>query len=170
MRHSPYWSVLSACTGNLSMAAVASAHEADQAGPSTHRELTTVVTKIQSALVFLKPISGLQNRAVSTKKAEQMGLLDPKVGDEVLVTVDEGNILLDIHKKGATPSGHRLVVGRLKYADPLWNVVELSTPEETNAYAVDTMAGSKLSVLKEGAQVRIELDEDNVVIDIHPKH
>jgi predicted RNA-binding protein len=43
-------------------------------------------------------------------------------------------------------------------------------PGGSESFAVDIMAGSKLSVLSEGKVVRVELDEDNIVIDIHPSH
>jgi hypothetical protein len=154
----------------LGLGIAASAHEVDQAGPRTHTELTTVVTKVESGVIFLKPTKGLRNRAISLKKAERMGLADPKAGDEVTVLVDEGNILLDVHKKGMPPAGHRLLTGTLSYADPFWEVVELATPEEHQTFGVDSLAASKLSILKEGAPVRLELDEDNMVIDIHPTH
>jgi hypothetical protein len=149
---------------------VASAHEADQAGPRTHQELTTVVTKIESGVIFLKPIKGLQNRAISLRKAERMGLVNPKAGDEVTVLVDEGNVLLDVHKKGLPPAGHRLLTGKLSYTDPFWEVVELATRDEHQTFGVDSLAASKLSILRAGAPVRLELDEDNMVIDIHPVH
>lgn len=154
----------------LALSSPALPHEADQAGPSTHREITTTIEKVQSGLVFLRPVAGLRHRAVSVVKAERMGLQDVKPGDEVIAIIDEGNVLLDIHKKGTPPAGHRLVSGRLSYADPFWSVIELSTPQGTETFAVDPNAGSKLSVLQEGRRVRVELDEDNVVIDIHPVH
>ena len=164
--YSAWW----ACVSMLILVGSISAHDADQAGPRTHKELTTVVTKVQSGLIFLQPAAGLQNRAISIKKAERMGLDDARAGDKVTVTVDEGNVLLDIHNTGAEPAGHSLLTGKLSYADPFWEVVELSTPDGTKSFAVDSVAGSKLSVLKEGSPVRLELDEDNMVIDIHPNH
>jgi hypothetical protein len=170
MRRNRCSSVLLACASLLCPVMATSAHEADQAGPRTHKELTTVVARIQSGLIFLQPAAGLQNRAISLKKAERMGLENPQAGDKVTVTVDEGNVLLDIHKTGTAPAGHSLMIGKLSYADPFWEVVELSTPEGTKSFAVDSLAGSKLSVLKEGNPVRLELDEDNIVIDIHPNH
>lgn len=156
----------------FSVSSVAS-HEADQAGPTTHRQLPAVITKIQSGIMFLKPENPSYEsrpRVVSMKKAERMGLAKAKVGDEVLLTVGEENVLLDIHLKGMPEAGHRLVVGKLSYSDPLWEVIEISTGEGTQAFAVEPEAGSKLSVLKEGDRVRAELDEDNVVVDIHPLH
>jgi hypothetical protein len=170
MRHNWFYSTLLTCASILFLVVGISAHEADQAGPRTHKELTTVVASIQSGLIFLQPAAGLQNRAISLKKAERMGLENAQVGDKVTVTVDEGNVLLDIHKAGMAPAGHSLITGKLSYADPFWEVVELSTPEGTKSFAVDSLAGSKLSVLKEGKPVRLELDEDNIVIDIHQSH
>lgn len=170
MRFNLCRSVWVACASILILVGGTSAHEADQAGPRTHKELTTVVTRIQSGLIFLQPAAGLQNRAISLKKAERMGLEDARAGDKVTLTVDESNVLLDIHKTGAEPAGHSLLTGRLSYADPFWEVLELSTADGTRSFAVDSVAGSKLSVLKEGSPVRLELDEDNMVIDIHPNH
>ncbi len=148
-------------------------HEADLSGPHTHKQLTAVITKIQSGLMFLeaKDVKHvLRPRAVSINKAERMGLHKARVGDEVVITVDEGNILLDVHEKGGPIAGHRLVIGELTYADPFWEVISVATLEGDESFAVDPAAGSKLNVLKEGALVRVELDEANVVIDIHSFH
>lgn len=147
-----------------------SAHEADQAGPLTHRELVGVVAKIQSGVVFVKPPVGLRFRVISPRKADRMGLHEARPGDQVTIVVDEGNVLLDVHKTGVPAAGHRLLVGKLNYADRYWEEIKLSTPDGIEAFAVDTLTGSKLSVLKEGTPVRVELDEDNMVIDIHPIH
>jgi hypothetical protein len=116
------------------------------------------------------PGVNLQPRPVSVNKADRMGLHEAKVGDEVIVTVDEANVLLDIHDKSGPIHGHRILVGNLAYADPFWEVVEVFTSEGLESFAVDPAAGSKLSGLTEGALVRAELDEANVLIDIHPYH
>lgn len=146
------------------------AHEVDQAGPQSHKQLTTTIEKIGSGLVFFKPNAGLQQRVISLKKAERMGLHEAKPGDEVVLIIDESNALVDLHKKGVQPAGHRLVIGTLTYADPFWEVIEVTNSEGKHSLAVDTVAGSKLSVLPKGKRVRAELDEDNIVIDIHPFH
>jgi hypothetical protein len=97
-----------------------------------------------------------------------MGLYEPKVGDEVYLVIDEGNDLIDLHKKGAQPAGHRLIAGKLTYADPFWEVIEITNAEGKQTFAMDEAAGSKLSMLKEGNLVRAELNEDNMVVDILP--
>ena len=134
----------------------------------SHRHVATTVAKVQSGVVFFHPAAGLEPRAVSVHKAERMGLYQAKEGDEVVLLIDENNLLIDLHRKDVAPAGHRLVAGRLTYADPMWEVIEITNSEGTQTYAVDGSAGSKLSLLKEGTVVRAEVNEDNYVVDIHP--
>ena len=150
------------------------AHDVDLSGPHSHRDVPATITKIESGLMYLKTQGSSGEKAslrpVSIKKAERMGVHQPKVGDEVIVTVDESNVLLDIHDPSRPIHGHRVLVGNLAYADPLWEVVEIRTSEGLKSFSVDALVGSKLSALQEGALVRVELDEANVLIDIHPYH
>jgi hypothetical protein len=144
------------------------AGEAGQPRPPAHTQLTTTVEKIQSGIMFFKPAAGLEHRAVSVHKAERMGLYEAKAGDEVVLVIDESNMLIDLHRKGAQPAGHRLIAGKLTYADPFWEVIEITHAEGKQTFAMDEAAGSKLSMLKEGNLVRAELNEDNMVVDILP--
>ena len=163
-------SILPACVMSLFLGISAAAHEADLAGPHTHTMVSAVVTKIESSMLFVQPAKGLRPRAISIPKAERMGLHNARVGEEVMLVVDESDVLIDIHRMGAPVAGHRLIVGNLRYADPFWSVIKISTTEGIESFAVDTLAGSKLQTLKEGQRVRVELDEDNMVVDIHPTH
>jgi hypothetical protein len=99
-----------------------------------------------------------------------MGLHEAKVGDEVIVTVGEADVILDIHYKSGLILSHRVLVGNLAYVDQFWEVVQISTSEGLESFAVDAVARSKLRRLTEGELVRAELDEANVLIDIHPYH
>ncbi len=138
--------------------------------PPMHKHLATTVEKIRSGLVFFKPTAGLQHRAVSVHKAERMGLNEAKEGDEVVLVIDESNLLIDLHRKGVQPAGHRLIGGKLTYADPLWEVIEITNAEGKQTFAMDEASGSKLSMLKEGNRVVAELNEDNEIVDIYPTH
>ena len=151
--------------GNLTFA-----REASEAAPRTHQHLLTTVEKVGSGLVWFKPVAGLEHRAVSLHKAERMGLYEPKVGDEVYLVIDEGNDLIDLHKKGESPAGHRLIVGKLTYADPFWEFIEITDADGKKTFAMDEGTGSKLSLRKQGEHVRVELNEDNEVVDIYPSH
>jgi hypothetical protein len=144
------------------------AGESGQAEPPAHKHLTATVEKIQSGLIFLSQPAGLEPRTVSVHKAEHMGLYQAKKGDEIILVIDENNMLMDLHKKGIPPAGHRLIVGKLTYADPMWEVVEITNVDGKQTFAMDE--GSKLSLLKEGELVWAELNEDNMVIDIHHTH
>jgi len=153
------------CALTVALSMPAFGHEPGQPGGG-HREMNTIVTKITSGFIFVEPFEGLRPRAISPAKADRVGLHAAKLGDEVTLVVDESNILVDAHKAGLT-SAHRLVTGELNYTDTYWGEVKLSTPDGTERFDVDSLAGSKLSVIPEGAPVALELDEDNMVIDIH---
>ncbi|MGH7256957.1 MAG: hypothetical protein ACREIM_01150 [Nitrospiraceae bacterium] len=134
----------------------------------THYGFSGVVSKIESGFLFIKSPHGLQLRAISPNKADRVGLHDAKIGDEILLLVDSGNVLLD----ATTPTRmamfeHRLLTGRIDYGDPYWGEIRLSTPEGTERFDVDSLMGNKLWAYEQGSPVVIELDADNVMIDIH---
>ena len=137
-------------------------HAGESAG--MHQELSGVVTKIDSGIIFIKTPHAV--RTISPNKGDRMGLHDVRIGDQVILVVDTGNVLIDVHKVGDPIHGHQVVSGTLQYADPFWKEIQVSTPEGIKRFDVDSLSGSKLSVFGEGAPVTLELDEDNVMIDI----
>lgn len=144
------------------------ARAADNAGPRPHKHIPTTVEKVSSGLVWFKPVAGMEHRAVSLNKAERMGLYEPKAGDEVMLVIDESNLLIDLHKEGQQPAGHHLIVGKLTYADPFWEFIEITDADGKQTFAMDEATGSKLSMRKQGELVRAEMNEDNVVVDLYP--
>lgn len=143
------------------------AHEGDLAKHSVHQHRTATIEKVESGLVFLGQPTGVGQRTVSVHKAERMGLLNPKKGDEVMLVIDEHDMLIDLHEKGVQPAGHRLITGRLTYADPTWEVIEISNAEGKHLLAMDEDASSKVFSMMGHELVVAELNEDNLVIDIH---
>lgn len=137
-------------------------HAGESAG--NHKALTGVVTKIYGGIIFVKTPNAL--RTISPNKADRMGVHDVHIGDKVMLVVDTGNVLIDVHKVGHPIHGHHLVTGTLQYVDPYWKEVQVSTPEGIKRFDVDSLAGSKLSIFGEGNPVTLELDEDNFMIDI----
>ena len=126
------------------------------------------IAKIESGLLFVKTPFGLQLRTISPNKADRVGLHDARIGDEVWLLVDSGNVLLDATRPGGELfDNHKVLAGRIHYADPYWGEIQISTPEGFERFEVDSLAGSKLSVFQEGMPVTVELDADNVMIDIH---
>ncbi|MBI4401429.1 MAG: hypothetical protein HY581_07350 [Nitrospirae bacterium] len=159
--------ILTASAVILFVGAPVFADQPGQSGQSAHLGLTGVVAKIESGVVFVRIPVGLRARTISPNKADRVGLHEAKVGDPVMLWVDEGNVLVDAHKAGSPVAGHRIIAGSLQYSDQYWSEIKLSTPEGIERFDVDALAGSKLSVFQEGARVSVELDEDNIVIDIH---
>jgi hypothetical protein len=141
--------------------------QADEMLMGGHHGLSGVISKIESGVLFVKTPNNLQPRTISPNKADRVGLHEARAGDPVLMLVDSGNILLDVTRAGRGFADHRMIVGTLHYADPYWNEIQISTPEGFERFDVDALAGSKLSIFQEGVPVKVELDADNVMIDIH---
>lgn len=139
----------------------------DETGSGRHYEMTGVIDKIEGGMISVK--TPVTTRWISPNKADRMGLHQAKVGDRVLLVVDEANVLIDVHKLTNPSHEHHMVTGTLQYVDPFWREVKIATPEGTERFDVDSLAGSKLSMFKEGNPVILELDEDFVMIDIHPQ-
>jgi hypothetical protein len=137
-------------------------HAGDSAG--MHKEISGVVTKIKGGIIFVETPNAV--RTISPNKGDRMGLHDVQIGDQVMLVIDTGNVLIDVHKVGDPIHGHQVVTGTLQYVDPFWGEVQVSTPEGIKQFDVDSLAGSKLSVFEEGNPVTLELDEANVMIDI----
>jgi hypothetical protein len=132
-----------------------------------HYGFSGVISKIESGFLFIRTDTSLQLRAISPNKADRVGLHAAKIGDTVNLLVDSGNVLIDVSSADRFFPDHQFVVGTVRYADPYWHEIQLSTPEGTTTYEVDVLAGNKLSVLEDGTPVTLELDADNVMIDIH---
>lgn len=122
------------------------AYEGDLAKHSVHQQRTATVEKVESGLVFFGQPNGVGQRTVSVRKAERMGLLNPKKGDEVILVIDEHDILIDLHPKGVPPTGHRLITGRLTYADPAWEVIEISNADGRHLLAMIRMRTARCSL------------------------
>lgn len=143
------------------------ADSADGPTIGAHLAVSGQISKIESGVLFVKTPYGLRMRTISPNKADRVGLHDARIGDEVWLLIDSGNVLLDATRPGGEHfANHKVLAGRIHYADPYWGEIQISTPQGFERYEVDTLAGSKLSVFQEGMPVTIELDADNVMIDI----
>ena len=132
-----------------------------------HYGFSGVISRIDSGMLFIRTDTSLQPRAISPNKADRVGLHKAKIGDTVNLLVDSGNVLIDVSATDRFFPDHQFVAGTVRYADPYWHEIQLSTPEGTTTFEVDPLAGNKLSVLEDGTPVTLELDADNVMVDIH---
>ena len=86
------------------------------------------------------------------------------VGDKLMLWVSGNNVAIDHHAKGKE-GVHRLITGSLTYASGDMKEIKLMTPEGERTFAV-LHGESKLSGMKEGTPITIELNEAGKVIEI----
>lgn len=136
------------------------ADEAGQPTSMTHHKLAGVVTKVKSGVVFVKTPTG------QVTLASKGGLKHLAVGEEVTLWVNENNVVIDVHKKGDKPHAYRFITGNLTYASADKKEIKLWTPEGEKTFPVEK-GKAKLSVIKEGTPVTVEVNEAGDVIDVH---
>lgn len=147
--------VLSMCLG------AASGFTAEGGGKSaTHMKVSGVVSNVASGITTVKTPWG------TMKIASSLTPNNLEVGEEVDMQVNENNAVIDVHRKGDKAHSHRFVTGNLTYAAPDRKEISVWTPEGEKLIDVQT-GRSKLSTLKEGESVTIELNEAGKMIDIH---
>lgn len=126
--------------------------------PGFRIKLEGVVTDIKSGLVFLQTSGG--RYSLTTKTASH----DVKVGDKLTLWVSSDNVVVDHHAKGKE-GVHRLITGKLTYASEDMKEIQLMTPEGERTFSVQH-GETKLSGMKEGTPITIELNEAGHVIEI----
>lgn len=129
----------------------------EQAG--SHMKLTGEVTKIRSGMAFVKTPVGWATFG------PEMGLTDIRVGDTVVLMINDNNSVIDVYRKGEPAPVHRFITGKLAYASDLKNEIKLWTPEGEQAFPV-LRGKSKLSAVEEGTPISVELNEAGKVIDV----
>jgi len=132
-----------------------------------HYGFSGIISEIRSGMLFIRTASSLQPRTISPNKADRVGLHNAKVGETVNLLVDSGNVMIDVARADRFFPEHRFVVGTVRYADPSWREIQLSTPEGISTFEVDALVGTKMSLLPDGAPVTLELDADNVMVDLY---
>ncbi len=126
--------------------------------PGFRIKLEGVVAEIKSGQVFVKTPGG--RYSLNAKTAPQ----DVKVGDKLTLWVSGNNVAVDHHAKGKE-GVHRLITGSLTYISGDMKEIKLMTPEGERTFAVQH-GESKLSGMKEGMPVTVELNEAGNVIEI----
>lgn len=128
-------------------------------GAGSQTKLTGVVSKIKSGLVFVKTKVGV---ATFGKEMKMKGLA---VGDEVVLQINGNNSVIDVYRKGAPVPVHLFITGNLVYTSDLKTEIKLWTPEGEKTFPV-IRGKSKLSVIKEGTPITVELNEAGKMIDM----
>jgi hypothetical protein len=126
--------------------------------PGFRIKLQGVVADIKSGQVFVQTSVG--HYSVTAKMAPD----DIKVGDTLMLWVSSNNVVVDHHAKGKE-GVHRLITGKMTHASGDMKAITLMTPEGEQTFAVEH-GESKLSGMKEGTSITIELNEAGKVIEI----
>ncbi len=112
-------------------------------------------------------IGELQPRYLPMNVRKAKGLQDLKKGDLVEVTVNDQNLLVDVHKAGES-THHRVVRGQL--AEPVDTGHDKAVIRTTNgkeeSHLVRPVARSKVASIPVGADVIFLIDELDKIVDV----
>ena len=129
-----------------------------------------VVTQMKSGLYTVRTTTGT-TYTLAEADAVRYGRDVPKVGDEMILWINEGNDILDASKKGATNLSPRFISGKLVSINYGRSEITLSMaggdenfklrPESRTfrEFAVDTPV--TIAVNKEGEVIDIHVDKDS---------
>lgn len=133
-------------------------------GLSTHRTVSGVVLSERSGLLTVKTETGTQV-SIAASASGRHGHRIPKVGEDVTLTMDENNTVIDVHPKGEEGQ-HRFVTGKLKYVGKMKPEIKLETADGDRTFPLGRQE-IKTGTLEEGTLVTAELNEAGTVIDLH---
>jgi hypothetical protein len=133
---------------------------------SGDRVLLGTVEEVRSDQARINTGEG-QPRFIPMNVRKNKGLLDLKKGDQVEITVNDQNLLVDVHKAGES-SHHRVIQGQL--AEPLDTghdkaVIRTKAGKE-ESHLVRPVARSKVASIPVGADVTFLIDELDKIVDV----
>ncbi|BFU94418.1 MAG: hypothetical protein NTNFB02_11400 [Nitrospira sp.] len=158
------------CVWWLSATAIAgAASDVKQAQPqllSGDRVLLGTVEEIRSDQARIHMSEG-EPRYLPMNVRKAKGLEDLKKGDLVEITVNEQNLLVDVHKAGEA-GHHRVVRGRLAEPMPTGSdkAVIRTTDGEEESHLIRPVAKSKVASTPVGADVVFLIDELDKIVDV----
>jgi hypothetical protein len=131
-----------------------------------NRILQGIVEEIRSDQARVNTGEG-QPRFVPMNVRKDKGLSDLHIGDHVEITVNDQNLLVDVHKVGED-SHHRIVHGQLAVALGTGHeTAVIRTPEgKEESHGIRPVARSKVASIPVGADVTFLLDELNKIVDV----
>jgi hypothetical protein len=155
--------VMSALIGVLLM--MPAVTTADTEGHSqTHRKVNAVVTGEKSGLLTVKTQDG-SSLSLNPNASRRHGHEVPKVGDEVTITLDENNQVIEVHPKGEGGK-HRFVTGKLVHVGKMKKEIKIQTPEGEKVFPIERLE-IKTGGIEEGTMVTAEVNEGGTIIDLH---
>ena len=130
-----------------------------------HQKVEGVVIEAKSGLYTVKTTTGA-TLTLTDATAFRQGQAAPKVGDEVTLWVNEGNLVMDARPKGQSDKGSRFITGTLASIDNGKSQMTLSTSGGERGYSLRPESRMFRDIAV-GAEVTIEVNEMGEVIDVH---
>ena len=132
---------------------------------SGHQKVNGVVIDMKSGLYTVKTTTGA-TLTLTEAAAVRHGHSAPKVGDEMTLWVNEGNMVMDVRSKGQPGKVPRFISGTLASIDNGNSQMTLSTSGGEKSYNLrpESRMFKDIAV---GSEVTIEINDTGEVIDIH---
>lgn len=148
------------------------AAQADPADPEEvahmkagHKKVEGVVTELKSGLIIVKSSTGA-SLTLTENTAARTGKAVPKVGDEMTLWVNEGNMVMDARPKGQPGKDPHFITGTLASIDNGKSKMTLSTSGGEKDFKLRPES-RMFRDIPVGTQVTIEVNDMGEVIDIH---
>ncbi len=132
--------------------------------PGGHRQVTGVVSANKNGILTVKTPTG--NFTLTENGSHRHGHHVPQVGEEVIMTFDENNTLIDAHPKGDVES-HEFYTGKLVYMGKMKKEVKILTSDGEQVFPIERLE-IKTKPIEEGTMVTVEVNEGGTVIDLRP--
>jgi len=132
---------------------------------SGHQKVEGVVTEVKSGLYTVKTSTG-STLTLTEAAAVRHGHSAPKVGDEMTLWVNEGNMVMDARPKGQSGKGPRFITGTLASIDNGKSQLTLATSGGEKSFHLRPESRMFRNIAV-GAEVTIEVNDTGEVIDIH---
>jgi hypothetical protein len=130
-----------------------------------HKKVEGVVSDVKSGLYTVKTPTGA-TYALTESAAVRHGHGVPKVGDEMTLWVNEGNMVMNANIKGRPDKAPRFISGTLTSIDYGQSQMTLSTSGGEKDFRLKPES-RMFKDIAPGAQVTIEVNDMGEVIDLH---
>lgn len=130
-----------------------------------HQKVEGVVHEVRSGLYIVKTSTGA-TLTLTVAEAVREGQQAPKVGDEMTLWVNEGNMVMEAHMKGHPGKAPRFITGILAAINNDASRMTLATSKNEKTYHLKPES-RMFRDLAVGTEVTIEVNDRGEVIDIH---
>lgn len=135
----------------------------EEATSNLHRSLPGIIVEKAGSPAVRVPDGTVY--PLNKNRALRHGHELPQSGEEVTVTIDENNAVLEVHPKG-TKAVHRFITGDVVSVGLRQGTITLRTSEEEQSFPLEKREMS--ASVRDGATVTAENNEAGSVIDVQP--